>query len=533
MSKKISYSIIVTLFFIFFLFITFFDRPNIEQKRVFENFEKIDDVICKEVQDSEAPIGVRKEYTFRLKDIEKAENSLEFYTVHHYVEVYINSDLVYALKQDPESVVGDTVSSNWISIPILQEDQGAEVKVILTPIYSSVKNRSFDFLLGSRYDIFLDCLGKNFVQLLVSGMCIILGVLMILFHIINHDKKYWNIVYLGVLSLLIGLWKISDLKVAPMLLPQFAKGFGYITLGCIPLIGITVLLYAKQVFVEVETKLLDMVNTVALIVSGVILACQVTGVAEFRETLIYSHIMLAIIIVVIIVVTLKNFDYVYHNKKSKLSKFFVIGLTISMTCDIAIFYMQGSSAGAICSIFLFFVYTLSVFILYLLEINQKVSTDSLTGLFNKDRWNQVLRSGHLYQQTIAIMVLDLNSLKKVNDLYGHEVGDRMIFNFANILKNTMPANCSIYRWGGDEFSVLAVDTSHEQMQQLMETIALRIEAYNKIGVKPELYYAAGYAISSDYEDISTNELFQKADENMYKAKKEWYQKRAEESLTET
>ena len=112
----------------------------------------------------------------------------------------------------------------------------------------------------------------------------------------------------------------------------------------------------------------------------------------------------------------------------------------------------------------------------------------------------------------SLLSENLNTLKKVNDLYGHDVGDRMIFRFASILKKVLPHECLICRWGGDEFAVMLNNVTHEHINRYLKEIEAQIS------------YATGYAISSDYKEITSDELFRKADENMYLMKQEFYRK---------
>lgn len=105
-----------------------------------------------------------------------------------------------------------------------------------------------------------------------------------------------------------------------------------------------------------------------------------------------------------------------------------------------------------------------------------------------------------------------------------QMGDKMILDFANILRETLPADCMIFRWGGDEFTVLVSDADCDKMGKLISQISAATEAHNLSGEKPEIYFAAGYALSVDYPTFSREELLKKADEKMYHNKSEWYHK---------
>lgn len=104
------------------------------------------------------------------------------------------------------------------------------------------------------------------------------------------------------------------------------------------------------------------------------------------------------------------------------------------------------------------------------------------------------------------------------------MGDKMIIDFADILRNTLPNDCMIFRWGGDEFTILVSNADHDKMKDFVSQISAATETHNLSGEKPEIHFAVGYALSVDYPTFSCEELLRKADEKMYHNKSEWYHK---------
>ena len=119
-------------------------------------------------------------------------------------------------------------------------------------------------------------------------------------------------------------------------------------------------------------------------------------------------------------------------------------------------------------------------------------------------------------------MLDVNQLKHINDTMGHEAGDKIIFNFANILRNTIPPTNTICRWGGDEFTVLVLNANREIMEEYIRGINGAVTTYNESGEKPPLSYAVGYVLSTEFPGMSPKDLLSKADERMYQDKQKWY-----------
>ena len=89
-------------------------------------------------------------------------------------------------------------------------------------------------------------------------------------------------------------------------------------------------------------------------------------------------------------------------------------------------------------------------------------TDPLTGLANRRHFMEAaecrLQEARRYGQSFAIMLLDLDHFKQINDCYGHDHGDAALRAFADILQRTARANDCMARWGGEEFIALLPNT---------------------------------------------------------------------------
>ena len=101
--------------------------------------------------------------------------------------------------------------------------------------------------------------------------------------------------------------------------------------------------------------------------------------------------------------------------------------------------------------------------------------DQLTGLYNQNRYNRTLQNWNSDCQTqVGILYIDLNSLKKTNDLRGHAAGDLLIRNAARVLEETFPGYA--YRIGGDEFVVIRQGISQEQFREEARALRERAES---------------------------------------------------------
>jgi len=156
-------------------------------------------------------------------------------------------------------------------------------------------------------------------------------------------------------------------------------------------------------------------------------------------------------------------------------------------------------------------------------IRHQASHDQLTGLANKLLFNEKLSlavvNAHQNAEMLAVIFLDLDGFKNVNDTLGHAVGDLLLQGVAWRLTNCLAAGDSIARWGGDEFTLLLYNISCAQdaidtCQRILHSLCTPFRFENQ-----ELYIKASLGIAlAPYDGEDAETLLKNADAAMYKAK---------------
>lgn len=524
----LTYVTVFILFLVFAIYMSAAERNNIYQARTIEPCEILEDYVETTVEDSSAPVGIRKEYRWKLSDISTTKDYLAFYIVHHYAQVHIDGELVYSLTPNENNRIGASPSSNWIFIPLDQSDNGREIVVTVTPVYKSVINREIEFMIGARSDIILKRLKVDLPQIAASVLCLFIGIFLMIAQpilILRKKSNSWGLFYLGNFLLLIGVWRITDTRFSPIFFSANPMVLGYITLAVLFIVIAPLLLFIKEHFTGRKKTLLLLTLFAVCVTALIALICQVFKIAELRETLPLCHIMLVVCMAVILLVSLVS------SKKDSVKpdvRGMVLLLTAGCIADLLFFYWKGTSSGVIFSATALLIYTVARFIIEICDVNKKVFIDAQTGLFNRSRWNDIIKNPLPASRASGVMMLDLNRLKYINDTMGHKMGDKMIFGFATILREVFTTDCMVFRWGGDEFTVLVSGADRDKMNQYVFNISKAVDEYNTSGNIPEIHYAVGYALSTDYPSFSYEELMKKADEKMYLDKSEWYQKNVPE-----
>ncbi|MFH1977623.1 MAG: PAS domain S-box protein [Pseudomonadota bacterium] len=159
------------------------------------------------------------------------------------------------------------------------------------------------------------------------------------------------------------------------------------------------------------------------------------------------------------------------------------------------------------------------------EIRMLAISDALTELYNRRGFislaEQQIKRANRTNKTLALFFIDIDGLKIVNDTRGHEEGDRLLINAANILKQTFRESDIIARIGGDEFAVLAAVNASETSEIVLSRLTEHIRSHNALpDQKYEISMSIGTAIYDPATPRSLDDLMSRADELMYEQKKE-------------
>ncbi|MBU3947604.1 MAG: sensor domain-containing diguanylate cyclase [Proteobacteria bacterium] len=162
------------------------------------------------------------------------------------------------------------------------------------------------------------------------------------------------------------------------------------------------------------------------------------------------------------------------------------------------------------------------------RLEVRANTDTLTGLYNR-RYLDTILAGEKkkYEQfdiPYAVVVADINQLKQVNDLYGHEAGDTLIITVASLLDSATRETDCVARTGGDEFVILLSNTTEYGAQQMISRLITRVFAdiFIEVGKGEKFPVTVSFG-AAGLDTTGHEELIQEADRRMYEAKESYYQ----------
>lgn len=158
---------------------------------------------------------------------------------------------------------------------------------------------------------------------------------------------------------------------------------------------------------------------------------------------------------------------------------------------------------------------------YILVEKDAMLKDNLTQLDSRkvfeDNANEMIKR----KTAFALVLIDLNDFKSINDTYGHEEGDQALVSFSNILRASVKGNDLICRYGGDEFIALIPCTGgQDEVSYFEKRLVKNLMDYNGNSNKPyDIKMSYGYNSFSDQEAMNLKDRIKMVDEKMYDQKK--------------
>jgi diguanylate cyclase (GGDEF)-like protein len=160
-----------------------------------------------------------------------------------------------------------------------------------------------------------------------------------------------------------------------------------------------------------------------------------------------------------------------------------------------------------------------------LEQVQKLATrDVLTGIYNRrfmqDKLDDAVKRFDRYGERFAVVLVDLDHFKRVNDQYGHKVGDQALMAFASAAGLVLRDTDTIARWGGEEFIFLLPNTSAHKALVAMERLRQTLQHCTVSPDVPSLrvQFSSGLAVHDTVAAL--NHTLERADRALYAAKNE-------------
>ncbi len=154
------------------------------------------------------------------------------------------------------------------------------------------------------------------------------------------------------------------------------------------------------------------------------------------------------------------------------------------------------------------------------ELEDRVSTDTLTGLWNRAHFDHIIEKeldrSLRHKQPLSLILFDVDHFKRVNDQFGHQAGDQVLRDIALLGNATIRSSDALFRWGGEEFAVLAPSTGHRGAARLAESVRGSIAGHQFSAVG---WLTVSLGVAEHLSSENADNWFRRADDMLYAAKR--------------
>lgn len=525
----------ITLASVLLLVTLFWPFETVDESipEVSKGFTILTDVEPVSYSDAASSTGISKEYRWTLQNVPARNGEVAFYVVHQSVEVFIDDALVYSLTPKDNGVLSNAVGCYWAKVYLSSRDEGAEIRVLVHPLYKSSVGKRLTFYYGDSSAIYKSIVKQSLPIMLVSIAAILAGAYFLLFVLLNYRMSEMgaDIALLGIFSVFAGLWKLSDVQAAPLIFsnPPLLSAIALISL---PMLTVSVAFFLRNQFEPSKRKILDVVGSMCCVLTITIVLLQLSGAADLRQTLFISHSMVATVSFLMLYLILGELF------RKGLSKKLQITLTCCVICllgtitDMGIYIFSNTSGRTICGIVSLLIYAVAMGYYSIVDAQNLINRgrdaeryedlalhDPLTGIFSRVFYNQYVEKHKSRLDSCFVIMFDINNLKLCNDTKGHFLGDLLLCKCARLLEQAFLPDGICIRLGGDEFCVLYRNSTAEEIESYLTEFDWRLADFNnEHPAEFPVQIAYGYAQFDRQKDQDLNDTLRRADQKMYEMK---------------
>lgn len=303
-------------------------------------------------------------------------------------------------------------------------------------------------------------------------------------------------------------------------------------------LGITLMIFS----IKISNELIIDFRNLAIVLSAIYGGCITVVISGLiiaaSRILIFGVNISSVLAVVVIIIQVLLFCIITRLKIKKQVKWFLTVCISEIVASIAFVILIDDQFLIYKVIFSYcLIFTIVSVLLYFYvgyiesltasyrQLKQEATLDFLTGLNNVRQFdnifNQVKNNIKLYNQRVSLLYIDIDFFKKVNDTYGHKEGDLVLKELGKILSKTCRSSDIVSRNGGEEFSVILLESQPELAIEIAELIRKKVESsFFELSDKAKIKITISIGVASYPE--STNDidiLSKKADEALYEAKR--------------
>jgi diguanylate cyclase (GGDEF)-like protein len=464
---------------------------------------------------------------------------------HSTITVKIDGQEIYEYGKDLFAkciLVGS--GYHWVKIPQEASKHQLSIELMATENNSFSKISPFYYESSdiSYRNFYLDQFPTLFVCIFLVGFGILLLLITTFMLHFNHDAL--QVAYIALFSILIALWFGSNYRIFQLVSLNYSQNtlIEYLALYMAP---VPITLFFRTIYKEQKTehRILNGYVVVSSLFAASSLVLHILDINHLTQSLYFFQAYIVTEIVFILFSAIRAFK-----RKTCENRLILIGLVLLaffvsldlirfwsekfsfhfFTTQVRSFMPIGIISFVICLLFSYFhliFRTIATNTEH--ELLKKLAfTDMLTGLSNRTQMDKYMEElGANNENTplpsYAIINMDLNRLKAINDSFGHEAGDKYLKRFAQHLQRHFSGIGEVGRVGGDEFLVILPNVTKEECERLVASLEKAIAEENAKLTTIPLSFSYGICNSNEFVHATAKKLYRLADYRMYEMKRKY------------
>ena len=461
--------------------------------------------------------------------------TLRFHAYHVALAVYVDTTCYYRYGFDrfeQGMLVGSGI--HLVNLPEHLDEHTIRVVTVVTEKAAAKSVTSIELLRsGSMTDYFAN-----------NSDSITIGVFLMFFGMIafitgccavGFDRAYYRLILIGVFACSMGLWTLNYAKGIQIFSMNYAMDttleYASLYLAAIPF-GLLIVNMRSGKIAPWKMKVLKGIVIVGCVFFVVTTILHVTNIAHYPTFLLvyHSYIFVSFLFMVI-------FKVLYDRGAGLQEKILTSGAVVFVLFGIADVFrynvqnllgLEKPFLDSTClpvGTLLFILLLMVGYLVYMYEelmdktekevLRQIAYRDALTGIYNRAKCEHIFEVLNRDDSDYAIVSIDVNGLKYVNDHFGHSMGDKLLCCFADVFKNAFNGIGTTIRMGGDEFVAIVRAEHLSDLNTALKTMVL-LEKDVKLPITLNVAY--GYSVRRRGDAVTAMDVYRMADANMYAMK---------------
>ena len=474
----------------------------------------------------------------KLNEADVEASSLCFYTSHQNVSVFVDDELIYQVAAS-EIRKSKTPGNFWNFVELSREYQNKELRIELEECYGSSEVVIPEFYYGSESTFMMWYILQQLMPLLLSLVTFIIGValVVIFFSLRNSMRVSEGVLWLGMFAIPLAIWSGIESQVLTFFTFRTLL-ISQVTFMVLKLLPIPILQFVSVIYGLRSDKGIQGICLLSILDFWICSLLQFTGWLDYKET-IGATLLICIAAAVYVLAQTINIFLEKGERSAKSRRTITIHavcvgiVAVCVLLDVISYSRNLSMDSARFSRMALLIYIVVLALQFLNdsvqlvragqkvgELRHEAETDAMTMLKNRRSYEKDLYAANKEEKDdYGIVLCDLNNLKKINDSYGHSMGDSYIIISSEIIQDTFGRYGTVYRIGGDEFCAIVKHMDEELAERLQEEMDERFKALYGIEHRDLMQVAMGYAGYDKRQDVSLSDTMKRADKLMYQRKK--------------